>query len=362
MAVKETAAKVAIDRLIKKARVHFYKPIQIAEILYRDRVHQDIDLSDLETYRTRSKKWRDEVCEKFIGRVSSSSAKYQDNIFDRNAIPPEVLVTLARSNRDHAGVVEAYIYNAFRKRLSVMYEAVSYVEETGGARFELGAFLDLFWREPGLKRSIDKIYEIVVFALFSALVEALGVSVEVSVDPEKHDLLREFSDFAALIVNLGPTCQRFRMGAKIHRVGVTNAADRGLDMFANFGLAIQIKHLSLTEEMAEGIVNGVTADRIVIVCKDNEKNIIVSLLNQIGWKSRIQSIVTEQNLVEWYRKALRGDFSGALAANILERLCREIQLEFPSVQGAEFDAFFARRDYSRPFGKSIWSVQDLLPR
>ncbi len=37
-------AKSALDTLIKKSRVHWYKPIQIAEILYHHRVDKDIDL------------------------------------------------------------------------------------------------------------------------------------------------------------------------------------------------------------------------------------------------------------------------------------------------------------------------------
>jgi type II restriction enzyme len=40
--------KQSIDKIIDKARVHLYKPIQIAEILYRDRVDKDIKLDDLE--------------------------------------------------------------------------------------------------------------------------------------------------------------------------------------------------------------------------------------------------------------------------------------------------------------------------
>ena len=35
-------AKAALDAVIKKSRVHLYKPIQIAEILYRDRVFQEL--------------------------------------------------------------------------------------------------------------------------------------------------------------------------------------------------------------------------------------------------------------------------------------------------------------------------------
>lgn len=55
MNIKET--KQSLDKVIDKARVHLYKPIQIAEILYRDRVEKDIKLSDLSTYRIASKKW-----------------------------------------------------------------------------------------------------------------------------------------------------------------------------------------------------------------------------------------------------------------------------------------------------------------
>jgi hypothetical protein len=50
-------AKAALDSLIIKSRVHLYKPIQIAEILHRDRVNGDIDLAKLETYRNPSKAW-----------------------------------------------------------------------------------------------------------------------------------------------------------------------------------------------------------------------------------------------------------------------------------------------------------------
>ena len=38
---------------------------------------------------------------------------------------------------------------------------------------------------------------------------------------------------------------RAKQDARVYRVGVTNAADRGLDMYSNWGPAIQIKHLSL---------------------------------------------------------------------------------------------------------------------
>ena len=74
-------------------------------------------------------------------------------------------------------------------------------------------------------------------------------------------------------------------------------------MYSNWEPAIQIKHLSLDISLAESIVNGVSSDRIVIVRKDAEKDVIVSLLSQIGWRSHIQSIVTENDLIKWYEKS-----------------------------------------------------------
>ena len=204
----------------------------------------------------------------------------------------------------------------------------------------------MFWSEAGLRRSIDKIYEIVVYALFSSIVEALELSVEVSYNPNKIPILNEFSDFASKVLNLDPKQSSFKTTAKIHRVGVTNAADRGLDMWANFGLAIQIKHLSLSEELAENIVSSVSADRIVIVCKEAEQKIIVSLLNQLGWRSKIQSIITEQDLKNWYEKALKGNYRNQIANNLLTMLRNEIKVEFPATDNKEFQKFYNSRNYN----------------
>ena len=57
----------------------------------------------------------------------------------------------------------------------------------------------------------------------------------------------------------------------------------------------------------------------------------MSLLTQIGWRSHIQSIVTETNLIEWYERALRGKYATLLGDNLILCLCEEIAEEFPSV-------------------------------
>jgi HaeII restriction endonuclease len=263
------------------------------------------------------------------------------------------LVALGKENQAENGIVEAYIYSRFAARFTQMSTGLDYCTTHDESDFHLSEFLQLFWQEAGLRRSIDKVYEIIVYALFSAIVSELELTVEVSMNPSKQPILQDFGDFAKKVINLEPNRTSFKTAAKLYRVGVTNAADRGIDMWANFGLAIQIKHLSLSEEGAENIVSAVSADRIVIVCKKAEQKIIVSLLNQLGWKSRIQSIVTENDLIDWYEKALRGTYGAQIGSSLLETLAAEIKREFPVTENVEFAKFFNGRGYNG-LKNSVW--------
>lgn len=296
-------------------------------------MENDINLLNLEDYRTKSKKWRDDVSRVLLGRVCTSSAKFQDDLFNNTAMPPILLNELGKENRLTNGAVEAYIYRQFMNKHNQLADALNYCLYTTKEDFDVKKFVDSFWNEPGLKRSLDKIYEIIVYSLFSTLVEALKLRVEISVDSENFEILAEFEDFAKMVMCIDFSNPRYVQDAKVYRVGVTNAADRGLDMYSNWGPAIQIKHLSLDVELAENIVSSVSSDRIIIVCKDAEKAIIVSLLTQIGWRSHIQSIITENNLIEWYEKALRGKYADIIGDQLILRLCEEIAEEFPSVDG-----------------------------
>jgi type II restriction enzyme len=105
--------------------------------------------------------------------------------------------------------------------------------------------------------------------------------------------------------------------------------------------------LSLDESLAEEIVSSVSSDRIVIVCKDSEEKTIISLLTQIGWKSRIQSIVSENELIEWYEKALRGKFGSLIGDKLLDTLREEIVNEFPSSDNLDFMDFYRGRGYDK---------------
>jgi len=350
--MKREEAKAKLDTVIKKSRIHFYKPIQIAEILYYQRtIDKKLNLLDLESYRTKSRKWRDIVSAELLGNTCSSSARFQDDLFNENAVPPEALHILGKENLRTGGAVEAYIYSQFDNKHEQLEDALLYCLASTPADFNVRQLLDSFWNEAGLKRSIDKVYEIIVFSLFDTLVKQLEMTVDISVNESKIDLLREFEVFAKKVMCLD--CENLVRSdsAHVYRVGVANAADRGLDMYSNWGPAIQIKHLVLSEELAESVVDSVSSDRIVIVCKAAESGFIVSLLNQIGWKSKIQSVVTEDDLVEWYEKALRGTFSEMMGTQLLETMCEQINLEFPSIEKNR--GVLSRRNY-RALHDDFW--------
>jgi len=341
-------AKRQLDTVIKKGRVHLYKPIQIAEILKAHRQEPSFDLNDLESYRNSSKRWRNQVSQRLVGRVCTSTASFQDNLFEPNAMPPHLIAVLGEENEklDREGIVETYIYRSIESRMSTLKRLENYIENATPDTFNLVEFLDGFRAMPGLKRSIDKAYEITVYALFAAVVGYFKATITVSVPEDNIALLREFEDFTQIVLGITADKNEITLPAKLYRVGVANAADRGLDMWANFGPAIQVKHLSLTEDLAEGIVSEISADRIVIVCLTAEKEAIQRILTQLGFSERVQGVVTQVDLERWYSKSFSEQHKTTLGTSLLENLHREFLSEFPSI-GDEFSNFMKERGYDR---------------
>ncbi len=352
---KTVLPKQALDTIIRKSRVHLYKPIQIAEILYHHRTEKGWDLRDLESYRNLSKKWRDEVSSILVGRYSTSSQKFQDNIFEVNAMPPTLLVDLGAANKKGKGFIEAYIYKALETRLSSVRDVEKYIKFSTPDGFSLKELVAFFQTTPGLRRSIDKMYEILVYALFATLVRALKAEVTLEIKNKDAEILRDFKRFIKMVLGIDSKQTRLILPAALYRVGVTNAADRGLDIWANFGPAIQVKHLTLTPELMEDIADSVTADRIVIVCLDTERKSIEALLLQVGWGERIQGIITINDLDEWYKLCLNKKYRDNLGKNLLIDVQRGFDSEFPSSKGIR--PFTEQRGYDKIILPPDWKIQ-----
>ena len=334
---------LALDKIINKSRVHLYKPIQIAEILYHYRKGDKIDLNDVESYRNISKKWRDDVSRRLVGRVSTSSQKFQDNIFEENAMPPKLLKKLAIVNRENGGKIEKYIYEKLKERLSMVADAKEYIISSGINKFNINEFLAQFKEKPGLRRSIDKAYEITVYALFNTLVRVLKVEMGLSINNLDKGVLNDFDKFVNLVLGLSKNKPSIKISARIFRVGATNAADRGLDMWANFGSAIQVKHLDLTEELAEEVTENVNADRIILVCAEADADIIKKVASSINGKNKIKGIITFSDLDNWYRLCFSKKYKNKMGSILLTDLQNEFDFEFPS--STQINPFMKERDY-----------------
>ena len=351
-------AKKQLDLIMKKARVHWYKPIQIAEILYHHRMNPSFDLRQLENYRARSKWWRDEVSPRLVGRACTSSAKFQDNLFEQNALPPEYIAELGKANEESGfeGVVEAYIYSSLEVRMSLLARLAYYLSKVNPESFDLQKFVGLFQLSPGLRRSIDKAYEIIVYALFDTLVRHLEATVTLCVAKSKREVLREFEDFTSRVLGLTVEQPELTKAAHLYRVGVTDAADRGLDMWANFGPAVQVKHVSLSEDIAADIVDEISENAmVVIVCETAEQQVVENVLTQAGFSHRIQGIVTFADLTRWYSKCFESRFAETLGVTLLEKLRNEFRQEFPSTGVALVD-FQKERGYDKIKFAGLWQL------
>lgn len=346
--------KSALDSIIKKSRVHLYKPIQIAEILFHHRIEKGWNLKDLESYRNISKRWRDEVSLLLVGRRSTSSQKYQDNIFEGNAMPPELLEKLGEMNKNGLGYVEAFIYRSLAARLSSVREVETYIKTSTADNFSLKKLVSIFQTIPGLRRSVDKMYEILVYALFATIVRALKAQITLEIGNKDKEILKDFELFIKTVLGIDSKQTRLVVPAALYRVGITNAADSGLDIWANFGPAIQVKHLTLTLELAEDIIEGIAADRIVIVCIDSERQVIEAILKQVGLSERIQGIITISDLDNWYSLCLSKKYRTSLGAKLLEDVEREFEAEFPSSK--EIVPFMKSRKYENITLPDDWKV------
>lgn len=353
--MKINEAKARLDLLIDKARVDLYKPIQIAEVLHYSRVKGGLRIHDVETYRNRSIGWRDKVTWRLLGKASTSSARFQHDLWNNTAMPPKILSVLDKENRDTNGLVERYIYMRFAERQSTIGAVMAAIDSATPKNFHLEKLLELFVRHRGIRRSIDKAYEIVTYTLFETVVTSLGATVRVRVPDRRKDLLREFQDLAAKLLGLRPGEAEWEQVAHIYRVGVTKASDRGLDMWANFGPAVQVKHLTLDTELAKHIVGQVESDRVIVVCRDADADVIRTVANQIAWGSRVRAIVVESELVGWYDKCLRGKFAAELGGLLLKRLSKGFEAEFP--QNTQIEKFMKERKYTDLAPVAAWLAE-----
>jgi HaeII-like restriction endonuclease len=350
-------AKDRLDRLIAKARAHLYKPIAIAEILYRHRVEGTIDLSEKDDYRRRSYSWMREIVHQLYNKKTATlNSRYWDQTFDPDVLPPELLNVLGEANCSHDGVVEAYIYWHIQDKFAGMADIRDGLESVTPEEFELGRFLSQFEEDPRFRRSVDKAYEIIVYALFNAVTCELGATVSLSIDKQHLGVLSDFEDFSRLILGIDADHPEVTQPARLFRVGTANAADAGLDMWANYGPAVQVKHVSLSADQTGSICDSLQADSVVVVCKDADAKAIGTVLAQIGLSEKLRGIITEKDLTRWYELSCSAKYSETLGVRLLQSIREEMWLEFPLAEAQNIETFLGKRGYDLSELSGEWAV------
>jgi len=350
-------AKRAVDKLMNKSRNKSYKPIAIAEILFHNRIEGKVDLANLEDYRRRSDAWCHLAFEKLQGVTKKpSNSRYWDQLFE--IIPPPFLEILGEENRRRKGIVETYIYAHLIDKSAAVLGILHDLRAMQPRQFDLGRFLAQFEKDKRFRRSVDKIYEILVYALFNAVTKHLGANVTLSIDPNAGRLLADFEDFARLVLGVDREHPEVTQPARLYRVGTTNAADAGLDMWANFGPAIQVKHLTLKPTQVDEICGSLQADKIVIVCKKMEAASIQAVLKQVGMRDRIRGIITEPELLKWYELACGERYHNTLGMDLLDALRIEFLLEFPVTHDQRVNEFLTDRGYDLTRLSGLWGLQN----
>jgi hypothetical protein len=326
------AELVALKSIIDKSRVHFYKPIQIAEILHKSRTNSNlVDFSNFDNIRKNSKSWRDEISLRLVGNKSTSSAKYQDDLF--RAVSPENIRNLCVINNSTNGTVEQYIYSEMKKKWDVLLSILTYCQNATPEHFSLLGMEEMFDGDSGLKRSIDKMFEIAAYSILSYFIQLSRAEMVVKINP--------VAPLPSKVLEmLSP--EGFRRPT-ISRVGVANAADRGIDMVTNFGPVVQVKHLPLSYDLVVDVCSSLPMSEVYLVI--NTDNLDVRKTLEMRAPSNLKGIITTKELDGWYSSILNNmELSNQTKYGLLESLTDGMILEFPHL--GEFETFAEERGYS----------------
>lgn len=335
-------AQDRLQRLIDKARSQFFKPILVAETLRLHRM-DGLAITDRRLFKGPAVKALKAVALELFGRPVDLNYGYIDGAYEDGKLNPEALQQLARANK--SGEIERHIYAEMERRWGSYRDFTSKWERTAPAAFRVSEFIRDYEALVRLGNALGKLYEIVVYSLFRGVVEAAEGKIEFSLSEGKRDLLEALPDFCGIFFDLNPGEFSVTREATIYRAGRAHASDSGIDMWANFGPVIQVKHRAgFTAEHAARVVRTVRCDRLIIICKTQERRQVEEFAELLDAHGYVR-ILEEDRVVEWYDALFSPRFVGDAGARIHAILLRELDDEFPIPSRDRMQKFFEQRGY-----------------
>jgi len=353
-------AKQRLDTLIARAHDQFLMPITIAEVL-RKINEGAAGLDDIGHIKKKSTAWCGAVKQRLFRRYLSQNASYKDKLYSGH-MPVSAIEALSSENRRTSGIVEAYVYARLRQTVDALGDIRETLVRAAINEFSLAGFLTAFDSNPKLKRNVAQAYEIVVHALFNTIATRVRAQVTVSISTDDAAIIADFQDFCQLLLDVDAAKPTVTVQARLYRVGGANSRDGGVDLWANFGPAIQVKHIALNVQNAPPIVDSVSAEQVVIVCKDADKNAIQAVLAQGGFGGRVRGIITKSDLTRWYGLALSPRHFVEMAGPLFKALLAEFDDEFALADPTEIDLFAKERGYDKLRLEGTWSVDQPVTR
>ena len=252
--MQDRPALTALDKVIAKSRVEMYKPIQIAEVLYHLRIKGDFTALELDKYKNPSVAWRNQVTDRIMGKHSTSTAQFQHHVWSPSAMPPEALAVLDELNRSNA-TIEKLIYKAvLDKQVDLIDFRNSIISLISAQELE-----QLFakFADPSLASSRDRLFEIIVSSVLQAALFDQKIFLSVlGLEASMHGSLGAISRLVS----------SRQIPLQVARLGRTNAADAGIDVWTNFGVLVNVKHRVVDRVLIDQILLDTPKGELLIVC------------------------------------------------------------------------------------------------
>ncbi len=254
--MKISEAKAKLDRVIKLSRIEMYKPIQIAELLREFKNNPSLNPLDLESYRNVSKDLRNKATLQLFGKISTSSMRFQDDLWSQSAVPPAALESLSKANFN-SSMVEEYIYQHVYSKNSRLIRIRKFLDDMDSVE-KIENLFDAF-DSPGLRTSADRLYEVFVLSVLQTNLEVSNFEIQIIGEP---------SDITGKATRkMIEASQRDNRRLTLAKLGHTNAADAGLDIWSNFGVVISVKNYNLDVELFKAVLDDTPIGTLVIVCE-----------------------------------------------------------------------------------------------
>jgi hypothetical protein len=169
------------------------------------------------------------------------------------------------SKANHKGSkVEEYIYQHVYAKNAHLIEIRKKLDKISSIK-QIQTMFNSF-DSPGLRTSADRLYEVFVLSVLQTGLEDSNYSLSIT----GSKISVKGNSAKKLITATEGQGKELTLA----KIGHTNAADAGLDIWTNFGVVISVKNYNLDAELFEKILSDTPVGFLVIVCETVDSGLL----------------------------------------------------------------------------------------